>query len=34
MVADLETKTNTEKDRADLMEIVDTQEMVGAQEMG
>jgi hypothetical protein len=30
MMADLETKTNTEKNRTDLMEIVDTQEMVGA----
>lgn len=34
MVTNLETKANTEKDRTDLMEIVDTQEMIGAQEMG
>jgi hypothetical protein len=33
MMADLEIKTNTE-DRADLMEVVDTQEMIGAQEVG
>jgi hypothetical protein len=34
MMADLETKANTEEDRADLMGVVDTQETVGAQEMG